>query len=105
MLSKQHRIEAEVVDLFSLSPIDRKGIVESVSKTHRAIVVEEAEAIVSVGAEVMAIINEECFFELDAPPKRVSAAHVPIPFNRTLEKATIPTANDVIAAALEMFGK
>ena len=105
VLSKQHGIEAEVVDLFSLSPLDRKGIVESVSKTHRAIIVEEAEPIVGVGAEVMAIINEECFYELDAPPQRVSAAHVPIPFNRTLEKAVIPTANDVVAATLSMFGK
>ena len=105
VLSRQHGIEAEVVDLYSLSPIDRKGIAESVSKTHRAIIVEEAEAIVGVGAEVMAIINEECFYELDAAPQRVSAAHVPIPFNRKLEKATIPTANDVIAATLAMFGK
>jgi len=105
VLSKQHGIEAEVVDLFSLSPLDRKGIAESVSKTHRAIIVEEAEAIVGVGSEVMAIINEECFYELDAAPKRVSAAHVPIPFNRSLEKASIPTANDVIAATLSLFGK
>ena len=105
VLAKQHGIEAEVVDLYALSPLDRKGIAESVSKTHRAVVVEEAEPIVGVGAEVMAIINEECFYELDAPPVRVSASHVPIPFNRTLEKATIPNANDVVAAVLKMFGK
>jgi pyruvate dehydrogenase E1 component beta subunit len=105
VLSRQHGIEAEVIDLFSLSPLDRKGIAESVSKTHRAIIAEEAEPIVGVGSEVMAIINEECFYELDAPPQRVSAVHVPIPFNRTLEKAVIPTANDVVAATLSMFGK
>jgi pyruvate dehydrogenase E1 component beta subunit len=105
ILSKQHGIEAEVVDLYSLSPLDRAGIAESVSKTHRAVIVEEAEPIVGVGAEVMAIINEECFYELDAAPQRVSAAHVPIPFNRSLEKAAIPTASDVVSAALTMFGK
>lgn len=105
VLSKQHGIEAEVVDLYALSPLDRAGIAESVSKTHRAVIVEEAEPIVGVGAEVMAIINEECFYELDAPPSRVSAAHVPIPFNRTLEKSTIPNANDVVTAVLKMFGK
>ena len=105
VLSAQHGIEAEVVDLFSLSPLDRAGIAESVSKTNRAVIVEEAEPIVGVGAEVMAIINEECFYELDAPPARVSAAHVPIPFNRGLEKATIPNANDVVASVLKMFGK
>ena len=105
VLAKQHGINAEVVDLFSLSPLDRAGISESVSKTHRAVIVEEAEPIVGVGSEVMAIINEECFYELDAAPVRVSAAHVPIPFNRALEKAAIPNANDVVAATLKMFGK
>jgi len=104
-LSKQHGIEAEVVDLYSLAPLDRAGIRESVSKTHRAVIAEEAEAPVGVGSEVMAIINEECFFELDAPPVRVSAMNVPIPYNHTLEKAVIPTASDVVNAVLKMFGK
>ena len=104
-LSKQHGIEAEVVDLYALSPLDRQGIRESVSKTHRAVIVEEAEAPVGVGAEVMAIINEECFFELDAPPVRVSAKNIPIPYNHTLEKAAIPNAKDVVAAVLKMLGK
>ena len=105
ILSKQHGIEAEVVDLFALSPLDRAGIKASVSKTHRAVVVEEAEAPVGVGAEVIAIINEECFFELDAAPLRVSAANVPIPFNHKLEKAAIPDARRVVDAVLKMFGK
>jgi len=105
ILSKQHGIEAEVIDLFALSPLDRAGIKASVSKTHRALVVEEAEAPVGVGAEVMAIINEECFFELDAAPVRVSAANVPIPFNHKLEKAAIPDAKRVVDAVLKMFGK
>ncbi|MDV3239175.1 MAG: alpha-ketoacid dehydrogenase subunit beta [Gammaproteobacteria bacterium] len=104
-LSKQYGIEAEVIDLYSLSPLDRDGIRKSVSKTHRAVIVEEAEAPVGVGAEVMAIINEECFFELDAAPVRVSALNVPIPYNHTLEKAVIPNANDVVAAVRKMFGK
>ncbi len=105
ILSKQHGIEAEVVDLFALSPLDRVGIKDSVSKTHRAVVVEEAEAPVGVGAEVIAIINEECFFELDAAPVRVSAANVPIPFNHKLEKAAIPNAQEVVKAVLKMLGK
>lgn len=103
-LAKQG-INAEVVDLYALAPLDRDGIKASVSKTHRAVIVEEAEAPVGVGAEVMAILNEECFFELDAPPLRVSAKNVPIPYNRTLEKASIPTAKDVVNAVLKMFGK
>ncbi len=98
-------IDCEVVDLYSLSPIDRAGIKQSVSKTHRAVVVEEAEAPVGVGSEVMAIINEECFFELDAAPVRVSAVNVPIPYNHGLEKAAIPNAKSVVAAVRKMFGK
>jgi len=98
-------IDAEVVDLFALSPLDRAGIKKSVSKTHRAVVVEEAEAPVGVGAEVMAIINEECFFDLDAAPMRVSAVNVPIPYNHHLEKAAIPNAKRVVEAVHKMLGK
>jgi len=105
ILSKQFGIEAEVIDLYSLAPLDRDGIRKSVTKTHRAVIVEEAEAPVGVGSEVMAIINEECFFELDAAPVRVSAENVPIPYNHTLEKAVIPDAGDVVAAVRKMFGK
>lgn len=105
ILSRDYNINAEVVDLFALAPIDRQGIVESVSRTHRAVVVEEAEPAVGVGAEVIGIINEECFFELDAAPVRVSAVNVPIPYNHKLEKAAIPKSSDVVAAVLKMMGK
>ncbi len=105
ILAKQHGIDAEVIDLYTLSPLDREGIAASVSKTHRALIAEEAEPAVGVGSEVMAIINETCFYELDAPPVRVSAVNVPIPYNHTLEKAAIPTAQDVVKAVLKMFGK
>jgi pyruvate dehydrogenase E1 component beta subunit len=104
-LSVSHGIEAEVVDLFALSPLDRSGIADSVRKTHRAIVVEEAEAPVGVGSEVIAILNEEVFFELDAPPVRISAENVPIPYARVLEKAVLPDADDVVAAVLAMLGR
>ncbi len=105
VLSKQHGIEAEVVDLYTLSPLDRAGIAASVSKTHWAIIVEEAEPAVGVGSEVMAIINEECFFELDAAPLRVSAVNVPIPYNRQLEKAALPAVKDVVDAVLSQVAK
>jgi pyruvate dehydrogenase E1 component beta subunit len=104
MLSQNHGIEAEVIDLFALSPLDREGIRNSVTKTHRAVIVEEAEPAVGVGAEVMAIINEECFYELDAAPVRVSALNVPIPYNHSLERTALPDANDVVEAVREMFG-
>jgi pyruvate dehydrogenase E1 component beta subunit len=104
-LASDHGIDAEVIDLYSLSPLDRKGICESVSRTHRAVIVEEAEAPVGVGSEVIALINEGCFFELDAAPVRVSAVNVPIPYNHKLEKAAVPNANDVVRAVLKIFGK
>ena len=105
ILQQQHGISAEVVDLYALSPLDRDGIRKSVSKTHRAVIAEEDEAPVGVGAEVIAIINEECFFELDAAPVRVHSALVPQPYNHTLEKAAIPDHNDVVKAVLKLFGR
>jgi pyruvate dehydrogenase E1 component beta subunit len=103
ILSKEHGIEAQVVDLYALSPLDREGIRDAVSSTHRAVIVEEAESPVGVGAEVMAIINEECFFDLEAAPLRVSSLNTPIPYSRPLEKAVIPDVEKVVERALTLF--
>jgi pyruvate dehydrogenase E1 component beta subunit len=105
ILAAQHGIDCEVVDLYALSPLDRAGIRASVAKTHRAVIVEEAEPAVGVGAEVMAIINEECFYELDAAPVRVSARNVPIPYNHKLERASLPKVEDVVVAVRKLLGK
>ena len=105
ILSRLHGINAEVVDLFALSPLDRAGIKKSVCKTHKAVIAEEDEGPMGVGAEIIAIINEECFFDLDAAPVRVHAANVPVPYNHALEKAAIPDHEDVVKAVLKMFGK
>ncbi len=98
-------INAEVIDLYALAPLDREGIRNSVSKTHRAVIVEEDEPVAGVGAEVMAIINEECFYELDGPPQRIAAKNIPIPYNRAMGKAAIPNADQVVDAVLKMFAK
>lgn len=105
ILAKQYGISAEVIDLFSLSPLDREGIRKSVAKTHRAVIAEEDEGPVGVGAEIIAVINEECFFELDAAPIRVHAANVPVPYNHKLEKAALPNHETVVSAVLKLFGK
>jgi len=105
ILASQYGISAEVVDLYSLAPLDRAGIRKSVSKTHRVVIAEEDEAPVGVGSEVIAIINEECFFELDAAPVRVHSALVPQPYNHKLEMAAIPDHEDVVNAVLKLFGK
>lgn len=97
-------VSVEVVDLYCLAPLDRAGIAASVRKTHRALIVEEAEAPVGVGSEVMAILNEECFFELDAAPVRVSALNVPVPYAAGLEHVSIPRTEWVVDAARTMLG-
>ena len=68
-------------------------------------IVEEDEPVAGVGAEVMAVINEECFYELDAPPQRIAAKNIPIPYNRAMGKAAIPNADQVVKAVLKMFAK
>lgn len=105
ILEKQYGISAEVVDLYSLAPLDRAGIKKSISKTHRAVIAEEDEGPVGVGSEIIAIINEECFFELDAAPVRIHSALVPQPYNHKLEMAAIPDHDDVVNAVLKLFGK
>ena len=98
-------ISAEVLDLRALRPIDRDTIRRSVEKTHKAVIAEEDEATVGVGSEIISVIMEECFFALDAQPVRVHAADVPVPYNHELEKAAIPNADDVLAAALKVLGR
>lgn len=92
-------IEAEVVDLRALRPLDNETIAASVARTHRVLIVDEGWRSGSVSAEIMARINEEAFFELDAPMRRVCTEEVPIPYARHLEEAAIPNAQKVAAAA------
>ncbi|CAN5724610.1 pyruvate dehydrogenase complex E1 component subunit beta [soil metagenome] len=92
-------IDAEVVDLRSIRPFDSDTIVESVRKTHRAVVVQEQWRWFSVASEVAAIIQERAFDELDAPVVRVSGAEVPAPYARNLEIAAFPSEPQIIDAA------
>ncbi len=91
-------IEAEVIDLRSLRPIDLPTIQASVDKTHRCIVVEEDCRFAGAGAEIVAELCGRSFFSLDAPPLRVAAADVPTPYNGELEARSIPRVNDVVEA-------
>ena len=92
-------IEAEVVDLRSLRPLDDESIMASVARTHRVLIVDEGWRSGSISAEIMARINEQAFFELDAPMRRVCTEEVPIPYARHLEEAAIPSAEKVAVAA------
>jgi len=92
-------ISAEVIDLRSIRPFDEETIVNSVRKTHRAVVVQEQWRWFSVASEVAAIIQEQAFDDLDAPVLRVSGAEVPAPYARNLELAAFPNEDQIAAAA------
>ena len=95
-------IDAEVIDLRSLRPLDTRTILNSVAKTHRAVIVDEAWRTGSFSAEISAQIIENAFDDLDAPVGRVCSAEVPMPYAKHLEEATLPQTAQIIAAAREI---
>lgn len=98
-------IEAEVVDLRTIKPLDASTIVESVIKTSRLLIVHEAPVIGGIGGEIAAIAAKEAFGYLDAPIERVGAEDTPVPFSPTLEDYYIPNEAKIIQAARKMFGR
>jgi pyruvate dehydrogenase E1 component beta subunit len=96
-------IEAEIVDLRSLRPLDMEPVLQSFQKTNRAVIVEEGWRSFGVGAEVSARIYEEAFDFVDAPIQRVAQKEVPLPYNRTLEQMALPQVEDVIEAVKEVL--
>ena len=93
----QQGVNAEVVDLLSVSPIDYDHIIESVKRTHRMVVVDEDTPVCSIASDICARVAEEAFEYLDAPPSRVSAPHTPVPYSRPLENTYLPNATRVTA--------
>jgi pyruvate dehydrogenase E1 component beta subunit len=102
-LAKQG-IEAEVLDLRTLRPLDEGAILAAVARTHRAVVIDEGWRSGSLSAEVAARIQERAFFELDAPVLRVCTAEVPIPYPRHLEEAALPQVAGIVDAARRAVG-
>ncbi len=96
-------IEAEVIDLRSLRPLDVQPILESVRKTNRLVVVEEGWRSFGVGAEISSTVAEQAFDYLDAPIRRVAQVEVPLPYNRRLEQMALPQVDDVIRAAKDVL--
>ncbi len=92
-------ISAEVLDLRCLRPLDRPALVRSVTKTHRAVVVDEGWRSGSLAAEISALLMEQAFWELDAPVARVCTQEVPIPYPQHLEQAALPQIAEIMAAA------
>ena len=98
-------VEAEVVDLLSISPIDYDHIIESVKKTHRLVVVDEDTPICSLASEICARVAEEAFDYLDAPPSRVTAPHTPVPYSRPLENVYVPNEARVIKTVQTLMAR
>jgi pyruvate dehydrogenase E1 component beta subunit len=92
-------IDAEIIDLRSLRPLDMDTVLESVKKTNRIVTVEQAWPICSIGSEISARVALEAFDYLDAPPMKVSGKDVPMPYAANLEKLALPTVAEVVAAA------
>jgi len=97
-------IDAEVVDLRVMRPLDIDTLVESLSRTHRAVLIEEAWQTGGMMAEVSAQLVNRAFWELDAPIARVASDEVPIPYARHLEIAALPQVEDIVAAAKRLMG-
>jgi pyruvate/2-oxoglutarate/acetoin dehydrogenase E1 component len=97
-------IDVEIIDLRTLVPLDKELILESVRKTERCLIVQEAVRRGGVASDIASIIQEEAFDYLDAPIKILAGHNTPIPFNLNLEKASVPQQHDIVAAVRQMVG-
>jgi len=98
----EHGYEAEVVDLRTIKPLDQAGILESFSRTGRALCLEESPVVGGVGSEIVSLLVSDGFEYLEAPPARMGAPEAPIPCNPELEAQAFPTVESVTAKALEI---
>jgi pyruvate dehydrogenase E1 component beta subunit len=95
-------VSVELIDLISLKPFDMETISRSIRKTHKVLIVEECMKTGGIGAELMALITEQCFDDLDARPVRLSSQDIPTPYNGTLENLTIIQPHQIVAAAHQL---
>lgn len=102
-LADEHGYSIEVLDLRSLNPLDEDAILETVSKTNRALVVHEDKVFAGFGGEIVALINEKAFEQLDAPVRRVGSTYTPVGFNRILEREILPNADKIKTAMEDML--
>ena len=96
---REEGIEAEVINLRSLRPLDRGALSASVRKTNRMVVVEEGWPQCGVGAEIAAVVNEDAFDHLDAPVERITGVDLPMPYAENLERLALPGVDDIVRVA------
>ena len=92
-------IDAELIDLRTLRPLDTATVIESVKKTNRLVTVEQGWPVCSIGTEICSVVTSEAFDWLDAPPTKVAGKDVPMPYAANLEKLALPTVDDIVQAA------
>ncbi|MBB5323511.1 pyruvate dehydrogenase E1 component beta subunit [Anoxybacillus tepidamans] len=102
---EQHGIQAEVIDLRSLVPLDRETILQSIKKTHRLLVVDEDYLSYGMTAEIAAIAAEDGLYDLEAPVKRLAVPDVPIPYSRPLEQFVLPNADKIFHEAMKLVNE
>jgi pyruvate dehydrogenase E1 component beta subunit len=95
-------VDVELIDLISLKPFDMETVARSIRKTHKVLVVEECMKTGGIGAELIALITEHCFDDLEARPIRLSSQDIPTPYNGTLENLTIIQPHQIVAAAKQL---
>ena len=102
ILAAEHNINAEVIDLRSIRPLDEDAILASVRKTHRAVLIEENKPFCGVGAQISSILMEKCFDDLDAPVLRISSIDAPAIYSPELEKKQLPRPLDIVNRVLSI---
>jgi pyruvate dehydrogenase E1 component beta subunit len=102
ILSAEHQIQAEVLDLRSIRPLDEEAILQTVRKTHRAVLIEENKPFCGVDAQIASMIQEKCFDDLDAPVLRISAIDAPAIYSPELERRQLPRPQDIIEKVLSI---
>jgi len=103
-LNAEHGVDCEVVDVRSLVPLDTQTILGSVARTHRLFTVEENPRLCGWGAEIVSIVADEAFYDLDGPPVRITTPHIPLPCAAELEDAVIPSVDRIVERVQRSLG-
>jgi len=103
-LKAEHDIDCEVVDVRSLVPLDTRTILGSVGRTHRLFTVEENPRLCGWGAEVVSIVADEAFYDLDGPPVRITTPHIPLPAADILEDLALPNVERIVERVRRSLG-
>ena len=95
-LKAEHGVDCEVIDVRSLVPLDTRTILGSVGRTHRLFTVEENPRLCGWGAEIVSIVADEAFYDLDGPPVRITTPHIPLPAADVLEDLALPSIDRIV---------